>query len=81
MGRGAGAANAGAANAGVAHLSCFWCGAKGHTIMDCTGPAPNPAAKLARDEMIAKRDKADRNAESTYAAIQALFQQKDLDKE
>ncbi len=85
--------------------------------MDCTGPAPNLAAKLARDEMHAKRAKADRNAakqarrlanansmaasnaqvsddededdeyadaelaESTYAAIQALFQQKELTKE
>jgi hypothetical protein len=41
--------------------SCFWCGKKGHTLIDCDGPAPNPASKLARDEMIAAREKRDRD--------------------
>jgi hypothetical protein len=41
--------------------SCFWCGNKGHTLIDCTGPAPNPASKLARDDMIAAREKRDRD--------------------
>jgi len=47
-------------------MSCFWCGAKGHTLIDCTDPAPNPASKLARDNMIAvreKRDQTTRNAD------------------
>jgi len=64
MGRGA-ARGAGAVNASATNLSCFWCGAKGHTLIDCTGPAPNPAAKLARDNILAgreKRVKAERNA-------------------
>ncbi len=41
--------------------SCFWCGNKGHTLIDCTVPAPNPASKLARNDMIAVREKRDRD--------------------
>jgi hypothetical protein len=60
MGRGAGAVPGGAAIADATtnpNWSCFWCGATGHSLMDCPGPAPNQAANLARDEMLASRDK------------------------
>jgi len=67
MGRGAGSVNAGGMGRGVGavNLSCFWCVAKDHTLIDCTGPAPNHTAKLARDEMIAgrKSEQSGRNAE------------------
>ena len=35
--------------------SCFWCGKKGHNLIDCTGPPPNAAAKQARDDVLASR--------------------------
>ena len=35
--------------------SCLWCDKKGHTLIDCTGPAPNSVSKLARDEVLAVR--------------------------
>ena len=31
--------------------------------IDCTGPAPNYAAKLARDDVLAKRERDTRNAD------------------
>jgi hypothetical protein len=34
---------------------CLWCGKKGHILYDCTGPAPNYAAQMTRDELVAKR--------------------------
>ena len=37
-------------------LSCFWCGVKGHTIFDCTGPAPTAVSKKACDEAFPHRD-------------------------
>jgi hypothetical protein len=40
-------------------------GKKGHTLIDCDGPAPIPASKLARDEMIAVREKYDRDGRNT----------------
>jgi hypothetical protein len=41
--------------------SCFWCGLKSHSLIDCTGPSPNPDSKLSRDEMIAARAQRDRD--------------------
>jgi hypothetical protein len=58
--------------------SWFWCGKKGHTLIDCDDPAPNPASKLARDEMISEREKRDRDGrQETFEKIQALFGQRD----
>ena len=37
-------------------LSCFWCGAKGHTLMECPDPAPNAKAKAARDMVPAAQE-------------------------
>ena len=34
--------------------TCLWCGKKGHRLYECDGPAPNYAAQLARDELVAK---------------------------
>jgi hypothetical protein len=46
--------------------TCLWCGKKGHLLYDCDGPAPNYAAQLARDELVAKRDR-DRKDEARKA--------------
>jgi hypothetical protein len=37
-------------------LSCFWCGAKGHTLMECPDPAPNAKDKAARDMVAAAQE-------------------------
>ena len=47
-------------DAHTVELSFFWCVNKGHTLLDCTDPAPNPVSKLTRDELIAPHDKRDR---------------------
>ena len=35
----------------------LWCGKKGHLLFDCDGPAPNYAAQMAREELVAKRER------------------------
>jgi hypothetical protein len=45
--------------------SCFWCGAKGHTLFECTKTPSNSEAKAARDLVITNRElKNFRRAES-----------------
>jgi hypothetical protein len=54
--------------------SCFWCGNKDHTLIDCTGPSPNPSSKLARDDMIVvceKRDRDNHNADRKSCRLES----------
>jgi hypothetical protein len=37
-------------------LSCFWCGAKGHTLLECPHPPTNSKAKDARDQVVTNRE-------------------------
>lgn len=50
---------------GRSEASCFWCVQKGHTLIDCTGPASNSDSKLAHDQMIAARAQRDRDTRNT----------------
>jgi hypothetical protein len=36
--------------------SCFWCGVKGHTLLECTKTPPNSEAKVVRDLVITNRE-------------------------